>query len=285
MGKNRKSIFAKIREAQKLFQAQEYTRAFNILSNVERMTTHLHLKSKIAHFKVQCLFQVGNIKSAIEYVESLLDFYPLSGQMNFLAATVYRRLDDRVKAGRLYLRCACLYPENTQYSLVYAQFLKESNRMEEAIGIIRKCLKTNKRHNKSPDSGIYFLYLELALVYHIMSHFERALILLNYCAQKNKDFPYYDLIADIYLKKNDFKTAKKYINLHMKLWGESDPEALFILSKVQVGLNKKDEAIQTLKKCCKIWGELVVTPVDMTYLFPLMQDGSLKKIPNLVLDL
>ena len=285
MYKNRKSLFKDIRDAQELFHLQEFTRAFNLLGEAEKKTQHLHLKSKIASLKVQCLFQVGNVFSAVEYVESLVSQYPLSGQMTFLAASVYRKLGEHVKASRLYLRCVCLYPENTQYALVYAQFLKETNRLSESTGIIFKSLKKNKRRGNRPDSGLYFLYLELALNYFQLDYLNRALILFNYCSQKNKNFPFYDLVADIYLRKNNFRAAYKNISLHLKNWGEGDPDALFIYAKTLVSLNRKKEALKQLDKCGKIWGELVVTSGDMTHLFPLMQDGSLKQIPNLVLEL
>jgi len=281
----RKSVFINIREAQKLFHRQEYTRAFNLLGEIEKKTQHLHLRSKIASLKVQCLFQVGNIVTAKEYIESLLDMYPLSGQITFLAAQVYRRLGEHVKASRLFLRCVCLYPENTQYALVYAQFLKETNRLTESNGIIFKSLKKNRRKSKSPDSGLYFLYLELGLNYHQLDNLTRALVLFNYCAQKNKNFPFYDLIAEIYLKKNKFKLALKNITLHLKNWGEGDPDSLFIYAKTLVSLNRKKEALKQLAKCAEIWGEVVVTSGDMTHLFPLLQDGSLKEVPNLILEL
>ncbi|MDH4199872.1 MAG: hypothetical protein OEV66_05765 [Spirochaetia bacterium] len=282
---NRRSLFAKIREAQGLFAKQEFTRAFNILTEIEKNSNHPHLLAKIANYKVQCLFQVGNVDSAVEYVERLLSCYPLSGQVNFLAASIYRKLGNQARAGRLYLRCVCLYPSNTQYALVYAQFLKEALRLTESVGIIRKSLKFNRRRDKNPDSGIYFLYLELGLNFHVMGCMKRALILLTYCAQKNTDFPFYDLIAEIHLQNRDFIRAHDNIQKHLDAWGQSDPDALYILAKIQSGLNLKNEALETLEKCCKIWGELVVTPGDMTYLFPLMQDGSLKNISNLVLEL
>ena len=264
---------------------QEFTRAFNLLGDAEKRTQHLHLKSKIASLKLQCLFQVGNIRTAIEYVESLLTMYPLSGQMTFLAASVYRKLGENIKASRLFLRCVCLYPENTQYALVYAQFLKETNRLTESNGIIFKSLKKNRRKGKSPDSGLYFLYLELGLNYHQLGNFTRALVLFNYCAQKNKNFPFHDLIGEIYLRRTQFKLAYKHITLHIKDWGEGDPDALFIYAKTLVSLNRKKEALKQLEKCSQIWGEVVITSGDLTYLFPLMQDGSLKEIHNVVLEL
>jgi tetratricopeptide (TPR) repeat protein len=285
MYKKRKSIFKGIREAQELFHNQEFTRAFNLLGDIEKSTQNIHLKSKIANLRAQCLFQVGNIRAIIEYVEGLLTTYPLSGQMTFLAAIVYRKLGEHVKASRLYLRCVCLYPENTQYALAYAQFLKESNRLLESNRIIFKSLKKNRRKGKSPDSGLYFLYLELALNYHQLNHFSRALILFNYCAKKIKNFPFYDLIAEIYLKKNQYKKAFKNIILHIDNWGEGDPDALFIYAKTLVSLNRKKEALKQLQKCSQIWGEVVIKPEDMTHLFPLLQDGSLKEIHNLFIEL
>ena len=284
MGMQTRSLFNKIREAQKLYHLQDYTRAFNMLSDVEKKTDNLHLKTKIANLKIQCLFQVGNVKSAVEYIEELTSIYPLSGQINFLAASVYRKLGDLIKAGRLYLRSVCLYPENTQYALVYSQFLKESNRTSEAIGIIRNSLKKQKEIGGS-DSGTYFLYLELALSYYLMGYFSRSLVFFTKCASSSKNFPYYDLISEIYLKKNEPQKAKNFIEKHLNYWGEGDPDALFIYAKVLVSLNDKANAIKYLRKCEKLWGELVVTSGDMTHLFPLLQDGSLKKIKNLVLEL
>jgi len=285
MQTNRKSLFKHIREAQELFHEQKYTKAFNLLTQAEKNTENLHLKSKIVNMKIQCLFQVGNVQAAIEYIENLLTSFPLSGQITFQAAMVYQKLGEQVKASRLYLRCVCLFPENPQYALAYAQFLKESNRLSESNGIIFKALKKNRNKSRNSDTGFYFLYQELGLNFYQLNQLSRALVLLNYCAKKNKNFPFYDLIADIYLRKNKYRAAYKNISRHIKNWGEGDPDALFIHAKTLVCLGHKADAIKQLEKCGQIWGEIVINAGDISHLFPLIQDGSLKEIQNIILEL
>ena len=283
MGRNRKEIFTDIRKALSLFEQEKYTQAFNLLTIVEKRTDHIHLISKIANIKVSCLMQVGNVMSALEYVENLLSTYPLSGQIAFIGAAMFHKLDDMERANRLYLRAVCLFPANTRFSLIYSQFLREKNRSKEAIGILKRCLRVNKA-NKT-DAGLYFVYLEMSLIYYYSGYLWRSLILFEHCSKLSKEFLYHDLMADIYLKKQEYDKALEHILLHLEEWGDSDPEALYVHAKALVGLNKKKEAFQVLQRCGSIWGELVVTPGDMAHLFPLMQDGSLKKIPNLIIEL
>ncbi|MES0489229.1 MAG: hypothetical protein ABUK01_04505 [Leptospirales bacterium] len=285
MGNNRKEIFVDVRKALSLFEQEKYTQAFNLLTIVEKKTDHIHLISKIANIKVSCLMQVGNVKSAVEYVDGLLSRHPVSGQIAFIGATMFHKLDDMERANRLYLRAVCLFPTNTRYSLIYSQFLREKNRSKEAISILKRCLRVNKIAAKERNAELYFVYLEISLIYYYSGYLWRSLILFEHCSKLSNEFLYHDLIADIYLKKQNYEEALAHIKLHLDEWGDSDPEALYLHAKALVGVNKKKEAFQVLQKCGSIWGELVVTPGDMAHLFPLMQDGSLKKIPNLVIEL
>ena len=282
---DRKKLFSDIRKALKLFDEEKFTQSFNLLNSVERKTTHMHLISKIANIKIRCLIQVGNVLAAKEYLETLLTKYPVSGKITFMAANTYHKLEELEKANRLYLRCVCLYPDNTQYALIFAQFLREMNRPNETLGILKKCLRKNRLKTPRDHAGLHFLYLELGLTYYYANQYWRALILLGHTAAISQQFPYNDIIAEILLKRKDYEKANQYISLHLQDWTENDPEALYLQAKIFVALNRRKEAFQSLEKCEKLWGELVITAGDMTHLFPLMQDGSLKKLSNLVIEM
>ncbi len=281
---SRKELFTKIRKAQSLFHQEEFTKSFNLLTSIEKYIDHTHIRSKVANIKIQCLIQVGNIGPAIDYIESLITEFPLVPQMHFLAATFYHKLEDFNKAQRLYLRSVCLSPPTVRFSLQYAQFLRERNRPVEAGCILIRCLRENRKKFPPTSMHIYFLYLELALIYYYRGTFWRALNLFRHASQLQKDFPYHDLIAEIYLKKHMYNEALVHLELHFEQWGKNDAEALFLWAKCLAGLNRKTESLKVLTKCRKIWGELVVTAGDMNHLSSLMQDGTLKKIPNLIFE-
>ena len=282
---DRKKLFTDIRKALKLFDEEKFTQSFNLLNSVERRTQHMHLIAKIANIKIRCLIQVGNVLAAKEYLETLLTIYPTSGKIAFMAANTYHKLEELNKANRLYLRCVCLYPANTQYALIFAQFLREINRPNETLGILKKCLRKNRMESARDHAGLHFLYMELGLTYYYANHYWRALILLTHTAELSQQFPYNDIIAEMLLKRKEYEKADHYLSLHLEDWTENDPEALYLQAKIYVALNRRKEAFQSLEKCEKLWGELVITAGDMAHLFPLMQDGSLKKLSNLVIEM
>lgn len=280
----KKQLFQQIRTAQELYNTEEFTKSFNLLTSIEKKTDHIHLRSKVASMKLQCLIQVGNIVAAKEYVESLLSEFPIQPQINFIGATFYHKMEDFNRAHRLYLRSICLAPEIVRYTLQYAQFLREHNRQVEAGKILIRCLRANRKKLHSSSAQLYFLYLELALIYYYRGTFSRSLVLFRHTAQLHKDFPYHDLIAEIFINKLMYQEASVHLELHFEQWGKSDADALFLWAKCLSGLNRKSEALKVLTKCRKIWGELIVTPGDMNHLSPLMQDGTLKKISNVIFE-
>jgi len=281
----RRKIFIKLREAQELFHDEDYTRAFNLLTSLEKNSSNEHLKSKISQMKIQCLMQVGNVNSAKNYIEDILDESPLSGKINFIAANFYKDIGYNEKANRLYLRSVCLYPENIQYALTYSRLLRDNHRGKEALGILMKTLRKVRKFKRTDDMALYFLYTELANAYYYSGYYKRALVIFHHTEKLQKDFPYHDLIAECYLFNKEYEKALSNINKHFLQWGNTDPEATFIKAKALAGLGKNNEAIIEISKCIKLWGEIVITAKDMTHLFPLMQDGSLKKIPNIIFNL
>lgn len=279
---SRKKIFQQIRVAQELFSEDEFTKAFNLLTTIERKVDHIHLRAKIANIKLQCLLQVGNVGAAKEYMEKVLTEYPLSGQVNFLAANLYHKLEANDRANRLFLRCVCLFPDNVHYSIVYSQFLRERSKNADAAGILKKCLRRNRKNYDRNCTHLYFLYLELAMLNYYGGNYWKALGLFNHCAGLQKEFPYHDLVAELFLKRRDYDSALEHLKIHFEQWGDSDPDAVYTYAKSLAGLNRREEALQALGKCRKLWGEVVITAGDITHLSSLMQDGSLKKIPDLV---
>jgi len=289
--KTRKVIFKKLREAYTLFEKGEYTRSFNLLSAVERNCDHLYLIIKIANLKIQCQLHLGNIQNAIEYIETQLNKYPLNGSFNLIAGTLYRKLENYNIANRHYLRIVCLYPDNAHYALAYSSYLRERKKIREAIGILAKCLRINKRKklnnqgSSSIDTYLEYLYLELGMVFYENGHFNKALILLDFCSRFMNDFPYYEVIAEIYLKKRNYNDAYLMMSKHIELFGADDPDTLYLYAKILSGVKKYSESIKALEKCRKIWGELVITVSDMNHLSPLIQNGALDKMPNVIFEI
>lgn len=281
---DRKTVFNKIREAQLLFDNEDYTRAFNLLNNIERESRHLHLLSKIATFKMQCLIAVGNIEAAIHYIETLISQYPDSASINFIAAGYYHKMGDDDKAHRLYLRSVCLRPEHIPYSLGFANFLKDHYRFKKALKTLRRCLFHNSPHKNRGSSSLYFLYLNIGILYHQLGNFRRALVFLEYASQLDEYFPYKDSIADCYLRLNRPERALKITEEYFEEWGESDPSVLFVYAKSLVGCGRHAEALAALEKCSNIWGELVITARDIAHLSPLLQSGELRRLPNTFIE-
>lgn len=282
---NRQSTFKKLREAQEHFHNDEPTRAFNLLTQIENTAINKHLREKISDMKVRCLLEVGNIEAAADYIERILIADSFSGKNSLLAANFYAKMGKLDKANRLYMRCICLHPENIQYALEYARFLRETAQSIQATSVLKRCLRYNRRKYDKTEVSLYFLYTEIGVSYFHRGQTLRSLIILSQAEKLNTYFVYYDIMAECYLNLRDYYSAEKSIRRHIEQWGDNDAEAYFMLGKALSGQGKKKQALESLNQSRKLWGELTVTGKDIAHLFPLMQDGSLKTMPGVVIEI
>lgn len=276
--RNRRKVFQEIRKALELIQKENYTKAFNLLSQVEKNLSHPYLDSKIVPLKMHCLVKVGNLTAAKDYIENKISENPINPFYYHEAARYYHKVGQYDRANRYYMRTICLAPDRIDYSLSYSHFLRERNSPEKALEVLFRCLRENRKlKNRLP---LILLYQEIALIYYQKKFYLRALILFNYCHLSWQDFAYRDLLADCYLQKGRYRESLALLEEHFAQWGENDPEAIYTKAKALAALGERERALDCLLKCQKIWGELVVTGGDLAFLQGLVQDGSIKRIPN-----
>ena len=281
----RQKVLPLVRDAHKLFNDEKFTQAFNILVQAEQKCNNLLLIGRIRKLQVYCLLKVGNIEAAHRLLQKSVEQFHGVSHIIFMAASFYAQLGYVSVAKKLFVRVLKLAPQNIHYALAFAQFLREYQQSEKAFKVLTRALRENRKKKNANDMALYFLYLDLAHMSYNAGRLFRARVLFEHTASLRGHFPYYDLIGECYLQKGDYTKAKEFLSLHIKNWGENDPEAFFSYAKTLVCLGETDEAVDWLIKCRDIWGELVVTGPDMRYLYPLLQDGSLEAIPDTTIQI
>lgn len=276
----RRRLLNEIKTANQFFRDGDYTRAYNLLHACENMKPDMRQQYRIAILKIQCLLRVGNINEAESKVLAYIDRFPLNPRFNIMAAGFFHETGSVDRANRLYLRAICLEPNSVQFALTYAHFLCEHNRNEDALGVLIRTYRNARKKISKDDSRIYFLILEIANIYYDTGKYLRALIFLQHASEMHRDFPCYDLMAECYLYLKNYHEALYCIENHMKQWGPNDPDTIFIYSKCLAGAGRNAEALANLNNCRLFWGELVLTAADIRHLYPLLQDGSLQKMPD-----
>ena len=274
-----------LRQAHALYEEEKFARAYNLLSRLQKFPSSSVFLAKTIKLRLLCLLKVGNVVAATNLIETVEENHSNNAIINFTAAGFANHLGMFSSAQKLFKRAFKMQPDNIKYSLAYSQFLREYNRPNQAISVLVKTLRNHKKVDRKNVRTFAPLFIELAQLYSSNGNVKRSLVLLRQTSKTQTHFSYFDLIADCYLHNSDYYNAIKFIKLHLEQWGENDPEALLIFAKGLTGMGYTDEAIQVLEKCRDIWGELVITAIDMKHLYPLLQNGSLSTLVNTVIEL
>lgn len=279
-----REIIRTIKKARDHITIDNFTSAFNILRPIELQLKNLQLRIIVLQMQIHCLMSVGNTEAAEELVRSRVTLPDESGRIDLLAACFYNDMGRYNLANKYFLRAVVLMPTNVRAAIRYSTFLREIKHYAEASRLLFRCLRNNHRQNiDRRNIAILPLYTELAQIEFSKHNYYRALFLFKHASKIDSLFLHYDQLAKCHLYNNNPEEAKRCIELHLDQWSENDADAQFTYAKCLAALGKPSLAYKALVKASKISGELHVSPNDMRYLGSLMKNGTLRRIPNIVM--
>lgn len=276
------SFFSLIREAKLLEEEKEFTRAFNVYAESESHTTDESSLIKIKAKKAWCLYAVGNPKETESLFQDIIKNYP----SHPLSITVYSRYLIKLKkfksAKVLLQKSITYFPSYLENYLLLASLLKEMERSEEAIKVLKKALS---QEHLSNGRGIdrKDIWAELGSLYFSRGDFNSALVSLKKSLNmvEPEEFLDYDLLSLCFLEAEDPENALTSIKIHIQFCKEIDPETLIILARAHCRLGKLEEAANNLIQAYSIEDSLYLKAADFIDFAPLLRNGFFTTLENI----
>ncbi|MCW7462302.1 tetratricopeptide repeat protein [Leptospira limi] len=275
-------FFSLIREAKKLEEEKEFTRAFNLYAESEAYTKDESALIKIKAKKAWCLYSVGNPKETETVFQDIIQNYP----SHPLSITVYSRYLIKLKkfkSAKVLLQKSILqFPSYLENYLLLASLLKDMERSEEAIEVLKQALSQDHLSN---GRGIdrKDIWAELGSLYFSRGDFNSALASLKKSLKmvEPEEFLHYDLLALCYLDAEDPENALSSIRTHIEYCKEIDPETLIILARAHCRLGKLEEAANNLIQAYSIEDSLYLKAADFIDFAPLLRNGFFTTLENI----
>lgn len=263
-------------------ESKEFTRAFNLYAESESYTRSESSLIKIKAKKAWCLYSVGNPSETENLFQEIISNYA----NHPLSITVYSRYLIKLKkfksAKSILKKSLSLFPNYLENYLLLASLLKDMERSDEAIEVLKAAL--NQEH-LSHGRGIERkdIWAELGSLYFSRGDFNAALASLKLSLKmvSEEEFYYYDLLALCYLEAEDAENALQNIRTHIKYCKEIDPETLIILARANCRLGNLDEASNNLIQAYSIEDSLYLKATDFLDFAPLLRNGFFTTLENI----
>ena len=269
------------KQAYKEERLKNFARAFNLYSQAlgfpVREVTKVKLKSKQAW----CLHFVGNYMQALEVFNSLLQEHP-SEPGSYIYFANYMLKTDKLKLAKNTLRKAIeKFPEHLEAYLLLAGILKDTERSNEAIEILKKALSQTSLvcargiHRKDLWAELGYLYYERGSYNSSIVAFKKSLRMIS-----EHDFFHYDMLAKAYLKINDPQSAIVYIEKKIENFGDYDSDDLILKARIHARLGEYQYATSNLLQAYSIEDSLTLKNEDMVDFSYLLQNGFFQTLEN-----
>lgn len=260
---------------------KNYALAFNLFNQAVSEARNSRAIVRIMSRQAWCLHYVGNHKEALALFDTILDANSHEPQAYVLYAT-YMLKTDKLKIAKSILKKGVeKFPQHLEIYLVLASILKDTERSNEAIDILKKALSQDQL---TRDNGIdrKDIWAELGYLYYERGNYNSAIAALKKSLRmtEEEEFLHYDLLARAYLKINDPQNAMKFIEKRIKVFGDYDPEDLIIKARAHARLGEHQYATANLLQAYSIDDSLHLRSEDMVDFSFLVQSGFFNTLEN-----
>lgn len=264
---------------------KDYTRAFNSYRNAAQLTTNSTAKIKIRSRQAWCLHLVGNPTETEKIYEDLLRDYPENPWGIILYSKYLIRTKKLKKARSLLESGSRTFPDNLEIYLILASLLKDLERSNEAIAVLKVALAqdnlTRGRGIKRKD-----IWAELGSLFFQRGDYNSAISSLKKSLRMDTDenFLHYDILGLCYLMVGDPENSLYFIEKYIQFNGEIDLELLIIKARAHAKMGETPLACASLLQAYSIEDKLTLNAEEMVDLAPLKQSGFLETLENLEVE-
>jgi tetratricopeptide (TPR) repeat protein len=278
-------FLTQIRAAFHYESEKEFTKAFNLFANCEKLSKQPTVVIKIKARMAWCQHSVGNIiqtDAIFSEIRSSFTNEPLS----FLVHSKYLIKLKKYKSAKELLKEGIIrFPAYLEFYLVLASLLKDMERAGESIEILKSALDqevlTKGRGIDRKD-----IWAELGSLYFKRGDFNSSLACLkkSLALCNSSDFLHYDLLANCYLEVDDTENAIRSLEAFIQYRGEVDAETLILLARAECRQGLIDEASRHLILAYSFHDSLYLKGNDMTDFAPLLRNGFFTTLENVELE-
>lgn len=280
------SSFIRIcREAIQEEASKNYTRAFNSYKKCLEYTNNESTIIKIKSRSAWCLHLVGNPGETERLFEELIQEHP-KNPWSFILYAKYLIKTRRFKqAKNLLEKSSIQFPDNLEIYLTLASLLKDMERSNEAIDVLKKALN---RDDLTRGRGILRkdIWAELGSLFYSRGDYNSAISSLKRSLRMDleENFLHFDILSFCYLIVGDPENSIYYLDKYLRYQGEIDTELLILKARAHCKLGHYPAASASLLQAYAFEDSLVLTAEEMVDLAPLKQLGFLETLENLEIE-
>ncbi len=264
---------------------KNFTKAYNLYVNSENTTTSPQVKIKLISRRAWCLEQVGNHDSAEELIKSLTIQYKGFPESYLQSALYFIKL-KKFKQAKFYLHSGIEeFPDSTDLYLTLAFILKETERWNESIQILKKALSRETLTKAKNGIGKQDIWNELGHLYYERGNYNSCVACLKKAISINGDLmSCYSTISKAYLNIDDPSSTIKYIDLLFQKFEFLDIDDYIIKARAHARLKEFPEAMECLQIAYKEGESLLLKTEDMVDFSDLVKDGFFDSFQNLEIE-
>jgi tetratricopeptide (TPR) repeat protein len=271
--------------AMNMERSKDFTRAFNAYQKSLSLTSNETTIIKIQSRQAWCLHQVGNPLETERIYQSLLEKFPNNPWASILYAK-YLIKTRRWKAARSLLsQASTLFPNNLELYLTHASLMKDMERSNEAIEILKKAL-AQESLTKGRGINRKDIWAELGSLFFQRGDYNSSISSLkkSLLMDEEENFLHYDILGICYLLVGDHENCIHYIDKYINYNGEIDTEILKIKARAHARAGVYHLATASILQAYALEDRLNLDAEDMIDLAPLKQLGFLETLENLEIE-
>jgi tetratricopeptide (TPR) repeat protein len=281
------SFFYFIKQAIQEEKKENFTKAFNLYQKAFEFSLSPKTQIKVAARKAWCQEHVGNHNMALEIFTKLPIEYPDHPE-SILESSIYYIKLNSLKQAKLLLKSGIdKFPYYLEFYLTLSYILRETNRANESIEILKKALVQPKLTNGRGGITRKDIWAELGNLYFLRGNYNSCIVSLKKSLRMEndqKEFLYFDLIAKSYLKINDPYNALKFIDAHLDIFEDRDPDDYILKARAHCRLSELHLAASCILQAYNKEGYLNLKTEDMIDFSPLVQKGFFESLENVIID-
>lgn len=171
--------------------------------NLLELQPEKELQEKYYFLKFRILFSQGKLYEAESISNKLLKMNPNNAYYNYLISLVYYNSGDYDKAIKLLEKSVKLEPKNCDYKIYLSRLYYNSGKADKSITLLEKAMVEDPNNET--------IYQEIFGIYNQEKQYKKALdVCLKAYKKFNYDYAKTYLLADLYEKTGDKKSAIKY---------------------------------------------------------------------------
>lgn len=274
-------VFSLIKRALAEERKKYFTSAYNLLLKAEEHVLSDPTRVRLMYKRAGYMEQVGNNEEAHLIIKSIINKFSNTPE-GFLFPSMYYNKLKNFKLSRNLLRMGIdQFPDNSDLYLTLAYFLKETERWNESIDILKKALSRENLQRAKNGIDRADIWNELGHLYFERGNYNSCIASLKKAISKKGNLVgCYGTIARSYLYVGDPLNAIKYLNEQWDFYNFWDSDDYIIKARAHARLKEYEQAEHSLESAYEDVGMLLLSSEDMVDFSELTKKGFFLNFEN-----